>query len=243
MTNMTNSLINTETNIKEHKIKNELFAKVAVDLPIQLSFSDEGCYFYRIPGELKNEISIGTIVQVPFGNQEVKGYVLDVTKINAIPKNINIKPVYDVISNRINIDKNFIELINWISKYYLTNSGTVISASINAELYSHESTEIELLESNTSDIELTKEENFIINKLNLSKNKILSYKFLQNKSRISKEKFYRAINNLIKKGIVSKFIKHTERRIKDDDVLLAKLQESSYGMNQIPAINKNSTSR
>jgi len=238
MKQLADSPINTRENAKDNKTKNELFVKVAVDLPISASFPDEGCYFYRIPDEFKNEIYTGTIVQVPFGNQEIKGYVLDITDLNSVPKNITIKSIYDVISSRIKIDENFIELITWISKYYLTNTGIVISASINAELYSHESTEIELLKSDIDNNNLTKEENFIITKLNSSKTRVLSYKFLHNKSRISKERFYRAINHLIKKGFVSKSIKHTESRIKDDDSMLLKAQESSYGMNQISFVNE-----
>ena len=56
----------SKTSLLENKFietqENSLYAKVAIDLPINL----ESLYIYLIPEEIKNDVTVGSAVYVPF---------------------------------------------------------------------------------------------------------------------------------------------------------------------------------
>ncbi|MBI2995314.1 MAG: primosomal protein N' [Candidatus Melainabacteria bacterium] len=112
-----------------------LIAKVAIDLP----YSYNDFFYYSIPEELKNEIKPGLIVKVPFGKKELIGYVLEILTDKEQKNNTSefkIKPIYQIVFKDPVWDKNFLVLAKWISKYYLTNIGIVLSSSIISEILS-----------------------------------------------------------------------------------------------------------
>src|SRR3990167_1987927 len=207
------------------------YAKVAVDLPLLPSTKDEDIYYYSVPNEIKNEIKSGTIVHIPFGKQEVNGYVIEVltSKISElIDKDIHIKHVYDIICKNPVWDEKYLELARWISKYYFTNIGTVLSFSANTEVLNHYSHEVKLIKEKDLLDDLNNDQLFIINKLLQSKKKCLSYKFLMQKSRFSKARFYQLINQLQNKDILKKQIKKTiYKKTKKDHEILFKLKPAS----------------
>lgn len=103
------------------------YAKVAVNIP---NFLENDYFYYSIPDEIKDEVKLGTIVHVSFGKQEVNGYVLEVVDASTVQINFHIKPIYEILSDSPIWDEKFLELSKWISKYYFTNIGAVLEASV-----------------------------------------------------------------------------------------------------------------
>lgn len=184
----------------------EKFAKIAIDLPIPENES----FYYLVPQELSSKLKTGMVVHVPFGKQEVNGYVIDIQ--NSQDTNFNVKHIYETIYEKPIWDKNYLELANWISKYYLTNIGTVLSASISLDLFDHYTHEVQLTGAIHESLLLTNEQKFIIDKFSKSKNQSLSYRFLLQKAKFSKQKFYQTINQLKNKGIITTSIKHKQKK-------------------------------
>ena len=190
-------------------IEEKKYAKVAVNLPFSLNNDD--CFYYLIPEEIKEEIKAGTIVHIPFGKQELKGFVLD-TSLKEIKSKFQIKPIYEVLHKKPIWNEKFIELAQWISKHYLTNIGTVLAASISTGIIDDYINEVELIKEINELPSLNNEEHFIINKLAKSKSKSLSYRFLMQKSKFNKQRFYQLINQLKNKEIIRSKIKYIESK-------------------------------
>lgn len=106
-------------------------AKVVVDLPLLPNES----FYYSIPDEIKDTVKPGTIVHIPFGRQELNGYVLDILSKETHQAAYKIKPIYNVVYKNQIWDKKFFTLAQWISEHYLTNIGTVLSASASSDIF------------------------------------------------------------------------------------------------------------
>lgn len=189
----------------QDKITSKLYAKVVINLPLESLPQDY--FYYLIPDELKDEIKTSTVVRIPFGNQETIGFVVGLTSKDNLPlelsENVRLKPIYEVIYKRSIWDEKFLNLAEWISKYYLTNIGTILKASINTDIFDHFSTNAELINDYANkNIIVSKDEQFIIDKLLNSKKQNLSYRYLFQKAKFTKQKFYYLINNLKKKGVI-----------------------------------------
>ena len=203
-----------ETKILEIK-ENLLYAKVAIDLPINL----EDSYFYLIPEEIKDEVRIGSAVYVPFGRQELIGFVTEVgTKDNfasSFENNFQIKLIYYVINSADIWNEKFLDLAKWISKYYFTNIGTILSASLIAEFFNKAKHELELnipKDEVKKITDLTNEQKVILEKFSSTKRSGLSYQYLLKKTGLNKEIFYEAINKLKYKSILKNREQRTESR-------------------------------
>ena len=196
------SLLETKT---AEANKDSLYAKVVIDLPINL----EDAYYYSIPEEIKSEVKVGSAVYISFGRQELIGFVTEVgTKDDLISKlknNFEIKPIYYVINNQNIWNENFLELAKWISEYYFTNIGTVLSASLVTEFFNQSKHELELniakdeIKKLTS---VTQEQKLILDKFLSSKKNSFSYRYLIKKTGLNKEIFYKSINKLKNKSIL-----------------------------------------
>lgn len=72
---------------------------------------------YRIPPEIKDEITEGMQVIVPFGNRTIKGYVLELTD-KAEFDTAKLKDIKAVDNNAMQIESQFIALAAWMRKNY-----------------------------------------------------------------------------------------------------------------------------
>ena len=72
---------------------------------------------YRIPPEMKDEITEGMQVIVPFGNRTIKGYVIELTD-KAEFDTAKLKDIKAVDSNAMQIESQFIALAAWMRKNY-----------------------------------------------------------------------------------------------------------------------------
>ena len=72
---------------------------------------------YRIPPEIKDEITEGMQVIVPFGNRTIKGYVIELTD-KAEFDTAKLKDIKAVDNNAMQIESQFIALAAWMRKNY-----------------------------------------------------------------------------------------------------------------------------
>ena len=91
-----------------------------------------GPFDYRIPDELSSAIQPGMRVIVPLGkgNREIVGYTLSI-QISNHPKEL-LKPVLRVIDPHPLCNASLLQLIQWMSRYYLVPVGQVFEAAVPA---------------------------------------------------------------------------------------------------------------
>ena len=97
------------------------FADIVINRPI------EGPFTYSIPESLKQDIEMGSVVEVSFGNKVVIGYVVGFSDKCSIER---LKPISSIIDKSLTLSSEMLELTKWISKYYYSSWGEAISAAI-----------------------------------------------------------------------------------------------------------------
>jgi len=102
-------------------IKNK-YAEVYIDIK---AFDIDHAFDYRIPPDLYSNIYTGKIVLVPFKNRTEVGYIVK-TKESSGLEDKNIKDIFRVAESRPVFDTRGLELIHWISRYYVQPLGSVI---------------------------------------------------------------------------------------------------------------------
>jgi primosomal protein N' (replication factor Y) len=102
-------------------IKNK-YAEVYVDIK---AFDIDHAFDYRIPPNLYSDIYTGKVVLVPFKNRTEVGYIVR-TKDSSEIENKDIKEIFKVAASRPIFDAGRLELIRWISGYYIQPLGSVI---------------------------------------------------------------------------------------------------------------------
>lgn len=85
-------------------------ARVVVRLSLNREFD------YRIPPELKDRVTIGTPVVVPFGKATARGYVVALPNHSPHPK---LKAIQSVVGKKALISSRLIDLARWMADYYL----------------------------------------------------------------------------------------------------------------------------
>lgn len=103
-------------------VRNNKYAEVYVDIK---AFDIDHAFDYRIPPHLSSDINTGRIVEVPFGNRTEIGYIVKIKDKSGLEDN-EIKDIVRVIDAKPVFDTRKLELINWISQYYIQPPGSVI---------------------------------------------------------------------------------------------------------------------
>src|SRR4030042_456491 len=80
---------------------------------------------YKIPDELIESIGIGVMVVVPFGSRKEIGYVSRLKNKSNLPDK-NLKKIDRVIGNIALFDIKKLDLIYWMSFYYIAAIGKII---------------------------------------------------------------------------------------------------------------------
>ncbi|MCT4616657.1 MAG: DEAD/DEAH box helicase [Candidatus Gracilibacteria bacterium] len=88
----------------------------AIVIPFSRSMDDKG-FFYIIPEKIKDDIKIGQIVKVPFGQDEILAIVLDIVGKTDIPED-RLREILEITFNKPLINQNRGELIKYISSHY-----------------------------------------------------------------------------------------------------------------------------
>lgn len=102
-------------------VRNNKYAEVYIDIR---TFDIDHAFDYRIPTHLSPYISIGKVVRVPFKNRLETGYIVK-TKDNSELSEKEIKDIAEVSDMKPVFNQQKLELINWISRYYIQPMGSV----------------------------------------------------------------------------------------------------------------------
>ncbi len=106
---------------------NALFADIILPLAVR------GRFTYRIPENIAEKVSPGTMVTVQFGGRKLySGIVCSVHE--KAPDVKNIRPVISVAEGTPLINASQLKLWLWISEYYLCSEGEVMKAAIPSEI-------------------------------------------------------------------------------------------------------------
>ena len=102
--------------------RNKKYAEVYIDIK---AFDIDHAFDYRIPSHLSSDIDTGRIVQVPFKNRVEVGYIVKIKDKSEL-KDREIKDILKVVEKRSVFNPERLELIHWISQYYIQPLGSVI---------------------------------------------------------------------------------------------------------------------
>ncbi|WP_350344880.1 primosomal protein N' [Proteinivorax tanatarense] len=105
-----------------------MIAEVAVDCPMKKL---NKVFHYLIPPHLKQFISPGSRVIVPFGRQRVLGYVLDIKEHSDITQ---LKYIHDILDGQPLLDENMIKLGKWMAHRYITSLACCFNAMLPSAL-------------------------------------------------------------------------------------------------------------
>ena len=88
----------------------KMYIEVAVNLP-----PVQGTFDYHVPPNLKDRISPGHLVTVPFGSRRVQGVVIGIPKVPAVPET---RPIEEVVDPDPVLTAAQLELAHWLSGAY-----------------------------------------------------------------------------------------------------------------------------
>jgi primosomal protein N' (replication factor Y) len=97
------------------------FAGVALEQGIDRALD------YAIPERLAGELAVGQRVRVPLGknNRPTHGYVVSILPTTKHPK---VKKLLDIVDPRVLLSPKMMDLVRWMSRYYVTPLGQVIDS-------------------------------------------------------------------------------------------------------------------
>ena len=90
------------------------FANVIVDISHEKL---DKTFQYRIPQEMETDITLGVLVDIPFGNRTIQGYVVELTDEPEFDIS-KIKPLIGVKKGSVVIESQLIALAGWMRKNY-----------------------------------------------------------------------------------------------------------------------------
>lgn len=112
--------------LRENTIFDFNFAEVLIDSYTDL---ENQTFTYAIPKIMKNFVRLGTPVIVPFGENQLGGYVVDLHIDNNLSEDIKIKEIISASAEQI-LDPEYITFLKWVAEYYYTNFLSVLKAAI-----------------------------------------------------------------------------------------------------------------
>lgn len=96
----------------------EKFAKVIIPSPLKEPL------IYSIPSHLKIDLKIGMRVSVPLGRREVTGVAVDLLPATSLPQ---VRDILAILDERPILDHSLLRLTRWVSQYYLSSPGEVLT--------------------------------------------------------------------------------------------------------------------
>ncbi|MEK7341879.1 MAG: primosomal protein N' [Candidatus Binatota bacterium] len=96
----------------------EKFAKVAIPSPLKEPL------IYAIPPSLQADLKIGMRVSVPLGQRKVTGVVVDLLYETSIQQ---VREILAISDERPILDHSLLQLVHWVSQYYLSPLGEVLT--------------------------------------------------------------------------------------------------------------------
>ncbi len=103
---------------------------------IVFSEAPHGPLDYRIPTDMLEQVVPGVRVKVPLGksNREILGYCIEVSQIQQAPEAY--KPITEVLDPEPLCTGKLLELMQWMSRYYIAPLGQVFETAVPASVRS-----------------------------------------------------------------------------------------------------------
>ena len=184
-----------------------MYIKVLVELS---AFNIDKTFTYHVSDNLKDRIKIGIRVLVPFNNQELEGFVLEI--INELSDYDDVKDIIDVVDSEVILNDELLSLGKWISNDTLSTLISSYQVMLPKALKAKNGSKVnikylKMVEIDNLDIELNDKQKLIIAKIN-EKGKCL-YSELK--------KINSSVDTLLKKGVL-KINEIEEYRLNSSDV-------------------------
>ena len=97
------------------------YARVAINRPLGHSYS------YYIPEPLSATLHLGSLVEVPLGQSQAEGVVVDIMNAPGTPAKVRIKPIARQLTPAFAIERDLIELGRWMADYYYCGLGEALA--------------------------------------------------------------------------------------------------------------------
>ncbi|MFB3062508.1 MAG: primosomal protein N', partial [Candidatus Binatia bacterium] len=97
------------------------FVQVVIPSPVKEPL------LYQVPPALQGRLEVGMRVLVPLGKRKVTGVVFDFAQETSLEK---VREVLTVLDDRPILDPPILKLCRWISNYYISPVGEVLSAAL-----------------------------------------------------------------------------------------------------------------
>ena len=107
------------------------YAEVAIPLGVT------GTFTYHLPDALRRDARLGARVVVPFGRQQITGYLVGLQRSTEITTSLvdtDIKEVIEVLDPEPLLTPEVLELTRWVADYYAAPWGEVLKAALPAGL-------------------------------------------------------------------------------------------------------------
>lgn len=103
-----------------------LFADIIVDISVK---NLDRTFQYRVPAEMEDDISIGSLVQIPFGNgnRPLKGYVVNLSENPSLDIS-KIKSITGIEKQGVVAESHLLSLAGWIKQNYGSTMNDAIRA-------------------------------------------------------------------------------------------------------------------
>ncbi|MFA5926892.1 MAG: primosomal protein N' [Patescibacteria group bacterium] len=102
-------------------------------IPEKKTNVEKEVFSYLVPGEMEDQISIGSIVSAPFGKNKIRGAVIGISDETSQPSAFELREITG-IDPSFNLPAHYIPLIKWMSEYYLCSQGEALSLFLPTEM-------------------------------------------------------------------------------------------------------------
>jgi len=119
-----------------------LFVRVALPRPV------EDTFHYKIPADLTELITIGSIVHVPFGKRTMTGVVVEIVQSSPVPARSVV-----ALSKGPPLSRELVALAQWAASYYLSPPGLLLRLALPPSGTSGKSLKFALTESGRKSVE------------------------------------------------------------------------------------------
>ncbi|MEJ2543714.1 MAG: primosomal protein N' [Calditrichaceae bacterium] len=175
-----------------------LYAEVVFNIPV------DHAYTYKVPDDLIIA-SPGVRVLAPFGKRTITGIVTNISDTSPFtsPKNL-----IDVLDTDPLISAKMLDLMKWISEYYLTSLGQTLQLALPKGIDVHDKELIHLVENDPS-VELSEKQHELY--LLIGSNPGLSKDYYRKK--FGQGAFYAILNILENKGLITRESQRVDARV------------------------------
>jgi primosomal protein N' (replication factor Y) len=109
-----------EQKVNSGATREDLYAYVAVDEPL------DQAYLYRVPDDMRPEVAVGKLVQVPLGPQRTAGCIVDLSNSCGNLAPARIKNITRILTPSFALEGELIAIAQWMSEYYLAPLGQTL---------------------------------------------------------------------------------------------------------------------